>query len=237
MAATRQCRPCPETTPRARGDQRDQAARRSGVLPDRGPFLLGERHRSQRDNLLLLVVEVRLQHLVEVVPRCRQRLTGLHCGVLAPRGARGARAAESCLDDLMLVRDLVRHRRLLRYALEKERVEQEVLARMMVMQHLQGEIDVVSHERHPTRRRCRPSPHQLPRLFVGTAEGAMHDRHVTHIDRLRARHRKSLSGPELPLVVIVPATPLPYPAGGRKAGARQAQTSRSPEPAARPWPP
>jgi len=59
-----------------------------------------------------------------------QRRTGLHCGVLAPGPARGNRAFESCLDDLMFVSDLLRHLSLLGYALDEQLVEQEVFALM-----------------------------------------------------------------------------------------------------------
>jgi hypothetical protein len=119
------------------------------VLADGVPLLLGERHRSERDDFLLLVVEVALGYRVELVERCRQCFAGLGGGPLAPGRARGRRGVQRGPDKLVLVLDLFRHRGLLGHPLDELRVEQLVFALVMDVQRRDGEIDVVGQECDP----------------------------------------------------------------------------------------
>jgi hypothetical protein len=54
------------------------------VLSHRVPLLLGECHRSERDDVLRFVVEVSLGYRVELVESCRQRFAGLGGWLLSP---------------------------------------------------------------------------------------------------------------------------------------------------------
>ncbi len=60
------------------------------------PLLLRERHSSERDDVLLLIVEVSLGYHIELVKRCRQRLPGLGGRLFAP-GRAPADAASSAV--------------------------------------------------------------------------------------------------------------------------------------------
>jgi hypothetical protein len=76
------------------------------VLTDGVPLLLRERHRSERDDLLLFVIEVGLDYRVELVDRCRQCFTRLGGGLLAPGRTRGRRGVQCRLNELVLALDL-----------------------------------------------------------------------------------------------------------------------------------
>ena len=115
------------------------------------PLLLSERHRGQRDDLLLLVVEVGLDDLVEVVERRCQCLAGLGRGPLPPGRARGRRGVQCRRDDLMLVLDLLGHRGLLGHSLDELGVQQLVFVLVMAVQPSEDEIDVIGQERNPSR--------------------------------------------------------------------------------------
>jgi hypothetical protein len=115
------------------------------------PLLLSERHRGQRDDLLLLIVEVGLDDLIEVAERCRQRFAGPGRGLFAPGRARGRRFVQRGLDEQVLVFDLLGHRGLLGHPLDQHGVEQLVFALVMVVQRRDGEINVIGQERDPLR--------------------------------------------------------------------------------------
>jgi hypothetical protein len=88
----------------------------------------------------------------------------------------------------VLVLDLRGHRGLLGHLLDQLGVQQLVFALVMVVQRREREIDVIGQKRDPVRRRCRSLAHELRRLLIHATEGAVDDRHVPHVDRLRHRH-------------------------------------------------
>ena len=115
------------------------------------PLLLGERYRGERDDLLLLVVEVRLDDRVELVERCRQCFAGLGRGPLAPGRACGQRGVQGGRNLLVLVLDLFCHRGLLRHTLDELGVEQLIFVLVMGVQAAKDEIDVIGQEGDPLR--------------------------------------------------------------------------------------
>jgi hypothetical protein len=112
-------------------------------------LLLRECHRSERDDVLLLVVEVSLGYRVELVERCRQCFAGLGGWLLAPAQARRRRGVQSHPDKLVFVLDLFCHGRLLGHTLDELRVEQLVFALVMDVQCCDAEIDVIGQECNP----------------------------------------------------------------------------------------
>jgi predicted ATPase/DNA-binding CsgD family transcriptional regulator len=148
------------------------------------PLLLRERHRGERDDLLLLVVEVRLDDLVQVVERRRQRLARLRRRPLAPGRARGHRCVQGRRDDLVLVLHVLRHRSLLRHPLDEQRVQQLVLILVVLVQAAEDQIDVIGQERDPPGRRRRGGADQPRGFVVRLAEHPVDDRHVAYLDRL-----------------------------------------------------
>jgi hypothetical protein len=113
------------------------------------PLLLRERHSSERDDVLLLIVEVSLGYHIELVKRCRQRLPGLGGRLFAPGRARRRRGVQRRPDKLVLVLDFFRHRRLLGHTLDELRVQQLVFALVMDVQRRDAEIDVIGQEPNP----------------------------------------------------------------------------------------
>ena len=119
------------------------------MLADGVPLLLGERHRRERDDFLLLVVQVALGYRVELVQRCRQCFAGLGGGPLAPGRTRRRRGVQRRPDKLVLVLDLLRHRGLLGRTLDELWVQQLVFALVMDVQRRDAEIDVIGQEPNP----------------------------------------------------------------------------------------
>jgi len=95
---------------------------------------------------LLLVVEVRLENLVEGVQRLGQRLAGLLRWMRPPRLSRDRHRVDGPRHRLVLMRDPGHHRRLVRYALLELGEQQRVLGRVVVVQHVDAEPDVLGEE-------------------------------------------------------------------------------------------
>ena len=134
------------------------------------------------------MVEVRLEDRVEVLQRVGEGTAGFLARLIGPAAARRRDRLNGSGHELVLVVHVSDEVRLLRHAVDEPPEEQLVLPRVVVVQHVDRERDVVGEELHPLRRRGRVAPDELRALTEPIAERLMDDGHVSYVDRLRRAH-------------------------------------------------